>query len=571
MNILVGPNNNGKSTAIGALRALRVAMSKAGRVKPESTEGPLGRTLGWPIPEASLPISLENVHTDYLDTDSEVDFRFSNGSHLKLFFPGDGGCTLYAETVGKEIRTPSSFKEAFPFEIVAVPVLGPVEHEEDVVTEETVQRELSSHRASRHFRNYWFYFPDGFDKFAELVHATWPGMIIHRPEKSSLLSKTVHMFFREGLIDRELYWSGFGFQVWCQMLTHVSRASGADLLIIDEPEIYLHPEVQRQLLGILRRIGPDVLLATHSTEIMSEADPSEIVLVDKKKRSGQRLHDIAGVQSALDVVGSVQNITLTQLARNRRVIFVEDDHDFIIIRRFARICGYEELATALDLTPVKSEGFTSWQRISSMAWGIERTLGRSLLIGTIYDRDFFPQEQLDEIRNTLHKNHVALAHFHQRKEIENYLLDAGPLQRALELAVRERSIDIGEAIPSTLSIRKILDSAEEKYKIPLISQLAARRSEYLKNLGSKIDPATVMQQTMEDIEGRWSDPLERLKIVPGKEVLSLVRSSVQEQYKVNLTDFKIIAEFRKEDVPLDMFELLKALDQFRKCDVPSPD
>ena len=91
------------------------------------------------------------------------------------------------------------------------------------------------------------------------------------------------------------------------------------ILVVDEPEIYLHPDVQRQLLGILRKAGPDVLLATHSTEIMGEADPSEILVIDKTKQHSQRLRDIDGVQFALDTVGSVQNLTLTRLARNKRL------------------------------------------------------------------------------------------------------------------------------------------------------------------------------------------------------------------------------------------------------------
>ena len=112
-------------------------------------------------------------------------------------------------------------------------------------------------------------------------------------------------------LTRELYWSGFGFQIWCQLLTHLSRSHDSSLVVIGEPEVYLHPDVRRQLIGILRDLGPDVLFATHSTEIMAEADPSDIVLVDKHKTTAERLRNVVGVQRAMDAVGSVQNITLT--------------------------------------------------------------------------------------------------------------------------------------------------------------------------------------------------------------------------------------------------------------------
>jgi predicted ATP-dependent endonuclease of OLD family len=205
------------------------------------------------------------------------------------------------------------------------------------------------------------------------------------------------MFCLEGRILRELYWAGFGFQVWCQMLTHASRAQDANIFIVDEPEIYLHPDVQRQLLGILRELGPEILLATHSTEIMSEADPSEIIVIDKNKRRGQRLRDIQGIQSALELIGSVQNITLTRLARNRRVLFVEDDSDFTIIRQFARQVGLAEPSAGTDITPVASGGFSSWERVRDTGWGFQKTLGSILLLGTVYDRDYQCEEHVDAI------------------------------------------------------------------------------------------------------------------------------------------------------------------------------
>ena len=113
------------------------------------------------------------------------------------------------------------------------------------------------------------------------------------------------MFCLERRITRELYWAGFGFQVWCQLLSHAVQAADSTVFVIDEPEIYLHADVQRQLVSIIRELGPDIIIATrNSTEIMAEADPSEIVLVDKTHRSGERLKTIEGLQNALEKVGS---------------------------------------------------------------------------------------------------------------------------------------------------------------------------------------------------------------------------------------------------------------------------
>ena len=109
---------------------------------------------------------------------------------------------------------------------------------------------LSTHRASRHFRSYWHYNPEGFEDFAALIARTWPGMAIKAPELDHSTGELT-MFCLEERMTREIYWVGFGFQIWCQLLTHLSRAAENALVVVDEPEVYLHPDVQRQLLAHL--------------------------------------------------------------------------------------------------------------------------------------------------------------------------------------------------------------------------------------------------------------------------------------------------------------------------------
>lgn len=562
LNILVGSNNSGKSTVISAFRALASGLRKARARRSEYVQGPNGGCWGYKLEPNSLPISIENVHTDYVETDSSVSFRLSNGSKLTLFFPAESGCYLIPEPVGKTVKTPSDFRSQFQIQIGIVPVLGPVEHEEAVVTEETVKRELETHRASRHFRNYWRYFPDGFDEFSEMIKDTWPGMEIMKPEKINLLSNELVMFCTENRIDRELYWSGFGFQVWCQMLTHISRTKSDDVLVIDEPDIYLHPDVQRQLISILRDIKPDVIIATHSTEIMSEADPSEILLVDKSKRSAKRLRDVEGVQEALDSLGSVQNITLTQLAKNKRVLFVEGSDDFKRIRRFAKKLDLLDLSAGIGITPIESGGFSSWNRIEATAWGIEQTLSGKLLLAAIFDRDFWCNEEIESILDKL--NHkLSLSHVHSRKEMENYLLLPTALQRAADSALAEEAKRHSREIEYEIDIKKILIELTDRHKEYCQSQYIAKRIDYLTKTSS-LDSSTIAAETIRIFESKWKKIENRLKIVNGKDILSDLRSILQSEYGINLTDYKIIDSYKKDEIPEDLKALLYELDRYSK-------
>ena len=560
MNILVGPNNCGKSTIIGAFKILSAGIKKARTRKPDTTIRIEGRPqLVYSIPESTLSVSTENVHTNYDEIESWVSFRLSNGNHLKLFFPEEGGCYLVCESQRRTIYNTTDFKREFPITVSSPPIIGPVEHEEEILKEDTIKTDLGTNSASRHFRNFWYHYHEGFEEFSELVETTWPGMSIQLPERSGISSK-LSMWCLENRITRELFWSGYGFQVWCQLLTHITRSKRDSILLIDEPEVYLHPDIQRQLLTILRDVGPDIVIATHSTEIMSEADPSEILLVDKNKQSAKRLREIREVQKALESIGSIQNITLTNLARNKNLLFVEDSDDFIIIRRFADKLGFKTLALGNDVTAVKSGGFSFAEKIEAFAWGFERTAETRPKIAAIFDCDYFSQEEINQKCSRL-SNSIGFCHFHSRKEIENYLLVIPALQRTLNSVVEEKSRRNQEPMPELLSIADLLSEICEPLKVSITAQKVTKRADYLVHSG--IDRATIAEQTMLLVDQKWNSLDSRLEIVPGKEVLKSLRTVIQDRYGVSLTDIRIINNFERDEVPPDMIELCQRLDQWR--------
>jgi energy-coupling factor transporter ATP-binding protein EcfA2 len=561
MNILVGPNNSGKSTLISAFRILEIALKKPRSKKPEIVSVPSGNSgFGYRISEDHISVSLENIATDYNDEDSTIEFLLTNKNKLTLFFPNKGGCILTAEASGVAVSNPQKFKKEFPINIQVVPVLGPLEHNEVIVTPETVKSALNTHRASRHFRNYWKYFPDGWEDFSSMIAKTWPGMEIKPPERTHVVDDKLVMFCSEDRIDREIYWAGFGFQIWCQILTHLFRSREASIVVIDEPEIYLHPDVQRQLLSILREFNADILLATHSVEIMGEADPSEILLIDKQKKSATRLKDVEGVQQALETLGSAQNITLTQLARTRKVVFFEGPNDNKMIRRFSRHFNYEEIASGNKLTSFDSGGFSSWSKIKALSWGLSKTLDAEIPIAAIYDRDYFCDEEISKIQQEL-DSELRLAHIHKRKEIENYLLIPSVLERVLEKAIRERERRSQTVVDRGDSVRCILNRVTEQNKAEIQAQYVAKRSEFLKP--NKQDSATIILETSNWFEEKWRDLDKRIEIVPGKQILGLLKHEIQNLYSVSITDIKIVDEFKIEEIPDDLACLIACLEKFR--------
>jgi predicted ATP-dependent endonuclease of OLD family len=112
-------------------------------------------------------------------------------------------------------------------------------------------------------------------------------MSIRPPERHGYAPPKLTMLCEENRLARELSWAGFGFQVWLQILTHLIGASAATTLIVNEPEIYLHPDLQHKLFALLRNS------ATHSVGIINEAEHDHVVLVNRAGHSAKRVETLA--------------------------------------------------------------------------------------------------------------------------------------------------------------------------------------------------------------------------------------------------------------------------------------
>ena len=105
----------------------------------------------------------------------------------------------------------------------------------------------------------------------------------------------------------------------------LARCVDFETVILDEPDVYMHADLQRRLIRFLRGRHRQVIVATHSIEIMSEVDPENILVVDRDKRQAQFTTDIPQVQQVVDQIGGVENLQLARLWGSRRCLFVEGD------------------------------------------------------------------------------------------------------------------------------------------------------------------------------------------------------------------------------------------------------
>ncbi|WP_313479930.1 ATP-dependent nuclease [Stutzerimonas kunmingensis] len=560
-NIMVGANNAGKSTVIGAFRILAEGIRRAHSRNADYSESTATKGWGYPINLSDLPVSTENVFTNYDDSEPAIiEFWLSNGNKLRLVFPENDVCVLLCETTGKDVRTPTDFKRAFDASVHFVPVLGPVEHNETLNQKETARRALLTHRASRNFRNIWYHFPDGFEVFRDLIRQTWPGMDIDKPELSrSSDSAKLHMFCPEERMPRELYWAGFGFQVWCQMLTFIAKAPPESLLIIDEPDVYLHSDLQRQLVHLLRSHSGDVLIATHATEIIAEADSGEILVLNKKSKNAQRIKNPSQLQGLFGSLGSNLNPTLTQLAKTKRALFVEGE-DFALLSAFARKFNCTSLANRSSFAVVAAKGFNP-SRVKDFSDGMEATLGISIKRGIIFDRDYRTSKAVDDLRLALQSS-CEFVWIHDRKELENFLLVPSAIERAVAARILDRQARTGKRTHFEVDVASQIGRLADCMKSEVFGQLNSVGVKALIDASPGMDISTATATLHKSFESDWSDFDRRLKVVPGKLLLSRFNEWLQNGYGVSVTPSAIASAMHIGEIPEEMRRLIEALQKF---------
>lgn len=556
-NILVGPNNSGKSTILDALRIFHGAYRFASRMKPKLIQSRNITVNGYSIPESSIPITVKHVHTDYNHEPTTIQYIFKDKKSIFIVFENGKNPILYFEGYTKLVKTAEAFRQEFPINLVVVPTLGPLEEGEEVHREDYVKRWSGSHRAPRLFRNIWFYDQKDFNIFKDILEETWSGVSIQIPEKESVLSDTLNMFCTENRITREIFWAGNGFQIWLQLLTHIVKARKADFIIIDEPEIYLHPDLQRKLVTILRDLKMNVIIATHSVEIINEVEPEEVIVVQKNKSKLRRLNDLVGLQDAVDILGSTQNIHLTRLAKGKKVLFVEGK-DSKFLDRIATKIGDTSLFKSGELTVIPIGGFSNWEKISHAQWAFSGVLGEDISIAALFDRDYRTESEVSLFKKKLSEK-LVFVHVLKKKEIENYLLVPSALERTIKSQLNIRlAKELISEIPN-IDIKKILYTLTDDLKNDVVAQLISKEF-YNKKDG--IDLATLMASRTKDFEVNWKNLSYRLSVVPAKILFSAINNYIQLHWKISISPLLVLNMMTKQEIEIELKDLIENLREF---------
>ena len=401
-SILVGRNNAGKSTVIEALRLVSIVSARLRSLTFRGAPDWLG------IPAASTGVSpslrgldfdFRNLHFQYGDPPSIVTAYFSNGSRITIYINAESE-GLFSVIYGPNERLITSRAHAARTDIPTIqimPAVGILSDRETVLNESYVRSNIDTRLSPLHFRNQLYYLgSENLSTFRELATSTWPELQVRELRTSEPPDNVISLLVRDGAFVAEVGWVGQGLQSWLQTLWFLSRVDGNATLVFDEPDVYLHADLQRQLTRFLTGNFGQTIVATHSLEIISDVPPDNIVVLDRNRSESGAAPTLPAVQSVMDDLGGTYNLQLMRLWSARKCLFVEGNDVDILDVFHTKI--FPESPTPFSSIPsIPIDGSGSWQYAVGAAMGFKNAGDEKIMTYCILDRDYRITDEINEI------------------------------------------------------------------------------------------------------------------------------------------------------------------------------
>lgn len=514
--LITGKNNEGKSNIILALKLIDAAFRVINKKRYEIT-----------VNSISYFEFLKQDTEDYLIQKMVYNYG-DNIAIIRADFEKEFNLTIYIDPVIDKIyceydgKIEKDFESIFGF----IPPLGPIAEKENLIKNISyLKASLNTSLAARHFRNHLVQSLDKGDLelIKQIIKNSWKGIQLVDYKIDYFNESRISCFFREKGFDREISWAGQGLQVWFQIITHLVRLKSRSILILDEPEVNLHPEKQNDLIRIIRQyFAGSIIIATHSVELMNNVNISHIIHVRKTQTNPKikLTDDKKNLEQIRSHIGSNFNFITSQFEEVDLIVFTENVDDYKYIRGVAKNINKKTFNIPLY-------GFSEYNKAIYYKEAYELLIGRTVECTMLLDRDYYPEKYLNELKIDLKKKNIDLFFTHG-KEIENMFLHPKVLKELFGDDSNFRSFE-----------EKIYSDEEKTDSQGSIIKL------HTDFYPGKIDAKTIFKEVIPVFDKVWIDKNNRYKIIAGKNALGKIRNYYRENYKLNLSDHLLLETINK--------------------------
>jgi energy-coupling factor transporter ATP-binding protein EcfA2 len=230
------------------------------------------------------------------------------------------------------------------------------------------------------------------------------------------------------------------------------RAPSDCVIVFDEPELHLHPELSYRLLQTLRRTGArnQFIFCTHSSEIITASLNNTVIFIAPPKSDlfNQALVVKADDEThqALKLLG--QSIGIISLGK--KLVLIEGEQGSLDKQTYGAIL--KDRFPALVLVPsggkalLQSFSAVNQKVLSKTIWGVEFFM--------LSDRDALPLDDSAEIE----RKGAGRIRLLKRYHLENYFLDEHTIAKVFEPLTPD-----GDRLRSPDVIRSLLKSIARKH------------------------------------------------------------------------------------------------------------
>lgn len=348
-----------------------------------------------------------------------------------------------------------------------------------------------------------------------------------------------------GDADHDLFNVGAGFLQVLQMLAFIVHQNPS-VLLVDEPDAHLHSSLQRTTVDVLRGaaadLGMQVVMATHSKEIINYVDPEDLLVVDRAATSLSTLAPHESAITILEGLGSIDAVDAYFVLRNKRVLLVEGKTDIKVLHGF----GAKRDVTLFEgdhrVVAIPTTGDSTATARSDLAI-LEAMIGSSIESLQIRDRDARLRAHLEaEEASAARPLHVL-----RRGSIETYLIVPAAIARVINDAL-DKDSPVSEAEVNTI----VLDAAET-LRDETFDRVASRFRTTAQRLEDRYVDVAEANSVARDV---LADRESFIEHVDGKALLAAVRRAVQERYGVTFGNQRLIDEITEQEVDDEIWDVL---------------
>lgn len=563
-NVLVGANNSGKTSILHAIRLFFFAATgefsgSAGKAKFHKRYIRLDEIL--PVSDPAELWS-DCVKGNAKATGVIVEIEFLNSLAIEVSFTYRFGQVHVDASIPKnpENLSGDEINEAIGHKLAFIPGLVGILPQEPYVTPARRSAMSIEARYSEMYRSSLLHLNETDGKALKRINKVLEkhlGVEITQIKFDPDKDVFVDVEYSQGGVSLDLSNAGSGMLQVIQVLIYIYLHKPT-LLLIDEPDAHLHPELQEKLGNVLKDVtkemGAQLFVATHSPDVIDSFEPKEVYFISAEKKHLRAFKQDNAYVEGLVQGGIITNSALSRIAVRPRCLVVEDAK-INIFKRVDGLCGLGLFDFAGDFK--KAEGVSKFQTIHQVYLTVQDVVGKKIELFFVQDSDGLPDRYLGYIRN-MYKSTGLVVHILERHEIESYLLDAKTVRAALSAKGSDYSL---------ADTRMALRSAADQIKSIARGGIRRKAINVNRFCGK---PESLDEARVEADVDEWFDSLTLnestiLKVFPAKELFDALRDVLKQKTGLDIRNGDLLRALTPSRIAPDLRAALSTISNAKKA------